>query len=232
MGFELQMLRAAPHRPTTVEAPASRSREARLGTAGAMDFRSLLRQTVGAPSPPPAAPSVLAPKSITSGGGIGTSPPVTTAAAAGPTLAPGITSAILSLPNGGLMTNPTGNNALTGGTIAYNPNYYATPQAAAMLAQQLGGTVVDLGGQFSNNQPEYYIRLPNGTTINAGNLVAICNNPVLNTNAGIMDHMIAELLNNNAPGTTGVGSGLYTVHNGQIRFDPNGQAVAPTLIRT
>ena len=47
-----------------------------MDSTGAMDFRSLLRQTVGAPSPPPAAPSVLAPKSITSGGGISTSPPV------------------------------------------------------------------------------------------------------------------------------------------------------------
>src|SRR5690242_16091534 len=53
---------------------------------------------------------------------------------------------VAALPNGGLMLNPTGNNALTGGTIAYNPNYYATADAAAQLAQQLGGTVVDRRG--------------------------------------------------------------------------------------
>ena len=77
------------------------------------------------------------------------------------------------------MSNPTGNNALSGGTIPYNPNYYATLEAATRLAQQVGGTVVDMQGQISNNQPEYYIDLPNGTSINAGNLVAICNNPTL-----------------------------------------------------
>jgi hypothetical protein len=125
------------------------------------------------------------------------------------------------------MSNPTGNNALTGGTIPYNPNYYATPQAAVQLAQQLGGTVADQGGQFSNNQSEYYINLPNGISINAGNLVAICNNPLYQGNPGIMDHMVAELLNNNAIGTTGVGQGMYSVKNGQVTYDPNTQVATP-----
>jgi hypothetical protein len=134
---------------------------------------------------------------------------------------------VSALPNGGLMSNPTGNNALTGGAIPYNPNYYATPQAAVQLAQQLGGTVSDQGGQFSNNQSEYYINLPNGISINAGNLVAICNNPVYQGNAGVMDHMVAQLLNNNAVGTTGVGKGMYSVKNGQVTYDPNTQIAMP-----
>src|SRR5690242_9117529 len=37
---------------------------------------------------------------------------------------------LAALPNGGLMANPTGNNAMSGGTIPYNPNYYATLAAA------------------------------------------------------------------------------------------------------
>jgi hypothetical protein len=125
------------------------------------------------------------------------------------------------------MSNPTGNNALSGGTIPYNPNYYATLDAATRLAQQVGGTVVDMKAQFSNNQSEYYIDLPNGTRINAGNLAAICNNLLYQGNAGIMDHMVAELLNNNAVGTLGVGSGQYTVKNGQITYDPYTQVPTP-----
>ena len=125
------------------------------------------------------------------------------------------------------MSNPTGNNALSGGTIPYNPNYYATLDAATRLAQQLGGSVVDMKGQISNNQSEYYINLPNGITINAGNLVAVCNNPLYSGNTGIMDHMIAEVLNNNAIGTTGVGTGQYTVKNGQVTYDPHTHVPTP-----
>ncbi len=134
---------------------------------------------------------------------------------------------VAALPNGGLMLNPTGNNALGGAAIPYNPNYYATLEAATQLAQQVGGTVVDKRGQFSNNQPEYYIDLPNGTSINAGNLVALCNNPVFSGNSGIMDHMVAEMLNNSAIGTPGVGKGQYTVKDGQIAYDPNTQVPTP-----
>ena len=121
------------------------------------------------------------------------------------------------------MLNPTGNNPLTGGTIAYNHDYYATAEAAYQLAGQLGGTVVDLGGHISNNQAEYFIDLPNGTRINAGNLLGVLNNAVFQENSRVMDGKIAELLNNNAVGTTGAGVGLYTVVNGQVTFDPTGR---------
>jgi hypothetical protein len=144
----------------------------------------------------------------------------------------GLPAMIAALPNEGLMSHPTGNNALSGGTIPYNPDYYATLEAATGIAQQAGGTVVDMRGQISNNQSEYYIDLPNGTTINAGNLVAICNNPLYKGNSGIMDHMIAEMLNNNAIGSTGVGTGEYTVKNGQISYNPYAQVQAPAPYHT
>jgi hypothetical protein len=127
---------------------------------------------------------------------------------------------VAALPNGGLMTNPTGMNALTGGTIPYNPNYYATGPAAAQLAQQLGGTVVDLRGHISNNQSEYFIDLPNGTRINAGNLLAVLNNSVFQENSRVMDGEIAKFLNNNAIGSTDPGVGLYTVVDGRVSYDP------------
>ncbi len=139
---------------------------------------------------------------------------------------------VAALPNGGRMLNPTGNNPLTGGTIAYNHNYYATADAAYQLAAQLGGTVVDLRGQISNNQAEYFIDLPNGTRINAGNLLGVLNNAVFQENSRVMDGKIAELLNNNAVGTTGPGVGLYTVVNGQVTFDPTGHPTVYPVITT
>jgi hypothetical protein len=132
---------------------------------------------------------------------------------------PALTS-VTSLSNGGLMADPTGYDYY-GGLIHYNPNYYATREAASMLAQQLGGSVVDSTGGISNNQVQYSIALPNGTTVNAGNLLAVMNNAVYRQSSGLMDEKIAELLNNNAPGTPGAGVGLYTVRNGQVSFDPS-----------
>jgi hypothetical protein len=129
---------------------------------------------------------------------------------------------VAALPNKGLMVNPTGNTPL-GGVVSYNPNYYATSQAAQQLAQQLGGTVVDHAAHYANNQAMYAIRLPNGITINAGNLMAVLNNSVYQENSRVMDGKIAELLNNNAVGTPGAGVGLYTVTNGQVSFDPSGR---------
>jgi hypothetical protein len=126
---------------------------------------------------------------------------------------------LAQLPNGGLMANPTGNNPL-GGLVRYNPHYYATQQAALEAAKQVGGKVVDLPGHVSNNQSQYFIELPNGITINAGNLLAILNNPVYQENSRVMDGKIAELLNNDAVGTPGAGAGRYTVRDGHVSYSP------------
>ena len=156
-----------------------------------------------------------------------TQPAAVSSVAATSPLKPSLPATLAAMPNGGLMSNPTGYNALSGGAIPYNPNYYATLAAATEVARQVGGSVVDLRGQISNNQSEYYISLPNGTSINAGNLVAICNNPLYQGNSGVMDHMLAEILNNNAIGTTGVGTGQYTVKDGRVTYDPNTQVATP-----
>jgi hypothetical protein len=126
---------------------------------------------------------------------------------------------LAKLPGGGLMTNPTGNTPL-GGSVRYNPNYYATHQAAVQIAKLVGGTVVDHQGYVSNNQPQYFVELPNGTTINAGNLLAIVNNPVYCENSRVMDGKLAELLNNDAVGTPGAGTGRYTVLDGHVSYTP------------
>lgn len=70
-------------------------------------------------------------------------------------------------------SDPTG-TAPDGSTINYNPWYFATPQAAAQVAQMLGGTVVSsnefcgTGGPFTQNQPNLMVQMPNGNMINAG----------------------------------------------------------------
>jgi len=174
-------------------------------------FRVPGERTTVAPPTPPSSPSnfetVLKEQ---------TSPP---AAALPPAPSSPSLHNVAALPNGGLMVDPTGNNALTGGTISYNPNYYATQQAATQLAGQLGGTVVDLQGQISNNQAEYFIHLPNGTTINAGNLLAVLNNSFFQENSRVMDGKIAEVLNNDAVGSPQPGAGLFSVTNGHVTYD-------------
>jgi hypothetical protein len=135
---------------------------------------------------------------------------------------------VAALPNGGRMVDPTGNNTLYGGLVHYNPDYYATFDAAAELAAQLGGVVVDNKNSIQSNQPQYCINLPNGIQINAGNLLRVLNNPFFQQNSRMMDAEIATVLNNNAIGTPAAGVGLYTVVNGQVTFDPNGRpAVYP-----
>jgi hypothetical protein len=60
------------------------------------------------------------------------------------------------------------------GSFSYNPWYFATPQAAAQVAQMLGGTVVASneftapGSPFVQQQPNLMVQMPNGTQINAG----------------------------------------------------------------
>jgi hypothetical protein len=71
------------------------------------------------------------------------------------------------------MANPVGKNP-DGTLFSYNPWYFATPQAAAQVAQMLGGTVVASneftapGSPFVQQQPNLMVQMPDGRTINAG----------------------------------------------------------------
>ena len=58
-------------------------------------------------------------------------------------------------------------------TYGFNPMYFATEEAAQILAGQLGGTVVARNaicntGYFFQAQPNYMVQLPNGLEVNAG----------------------------------------------------------------
>lgn len=62
-----------------------------------------------------------------------------------------------------------------GSTYGFNPQYFATPETAAKVAQMVGGTVVEANacitgpsGPFQQQQPNEMVRLANGTLINPG----------------------------------------------------------------
>lgn len=72
------------------------------------------------------------------------------------------------------VADPTGSgpdNSVTN----YNPIYFATQQTAQVVAQMVGGTVVQSdqftnapGSPFQQDQPNYMVQLPNGGQINPG----------------------------------------------------------------
>ncbi|PWU01376.1 MAG: hypothetical protein C5B51_22955 [Terriglobia bacterium] len=65
-----------------------------------------------------------------------------------------------------------------GSLFNYNPIYFATPDAAAKVAQMLGGKVVETteftapGSPFVQQQPNRMIQMPNGRMVNAGLVAA------------------------------------------------------------
>ncbi|HEV2447163.1 MAG TPA: hypothetical protein VGS58_14625, partial [Candidatus Sulfopaludibacter sp.] len=72
------------------------------------------------------------------------------------------------------LTNPTGLNP-DGTTYSFNPQYFATPQTAAMVAQMVGGTVVQSnemtnapGSPYMQQQPNQMVQLKDGKLINPG----------------------------------------------------------------
>jgi hypothetical protein len=96
--------------------------------------------------------------------------PTATAAPAAPAPAPTPESVFGESP---WISNPLGTNP-NGTTFSYNPWYFATPQAAAQVAQMLGGSVVASneftapGSPFVQQQPNLMVQMPNGSLVNAG----------------------------------------------------------------
>ena len=62
-----------------------------------------------------------------------------------------------------------------GSVYSYNPQYFATPETTAKVAEMVGGTVVESdacitgpAGPFQQQQPNEMVQLANGTLINPG----------------------------------------------------------------
>jgi hypothetical protein len=76
-----------------------------------------------------------------------------------------------------LLNSNAGGTGFDGSTVHYNPNEYATQAAAQQFATALGGQVViDPSSQGINGSPMYAVRLPDGTTVNAGAIAMILGN--------------------------------------------------------
>jgi hypothetical protein len=124
---------------------------------------------------------------------------------------------------GGLMENPSFTAQAQGfSNMSLNPNYFATPEAAASVASQLGGTLFTQNHAVGGIAPDQQmVRLPNGQEVNVGNLMAVLNNPVWQQNQGVMNQEILNLLNgaNHALPT----NGSYVWQNGQLAYNPGAQ---------
>ena len=138
---------AALAQATARSRPAAAIKQA-ADNSGASDFRALFNN-----QPTAAAAPVVAP-----------------APTAQPAAAPTPESTFGASP---WVANPVGQNP-DGTLFGYNPWYFATPQAAAQVAQMLGGTVVasneftSAGGPFVQQQANLMVEMPDGRRINAG----------------------------------------------------------------
>lgn len=76
--------------------------------------------------------------------------------------------------------NPTGAETTTGQTYPFNPYYFATPEAAQIVADMVGGTVfesvITRFGPFTQSHPNQMVQLPSGKVINAGLFMSFWDN--------------------------------------------------------
>ncbi len=90
---------------------------------------------------------------------------------------------------------PTGSGP--NGVYSYNPIYFATQQTAQVVAQMLGGTVVQAnaiadGGGFQQQQPNYMVQMPDGRQFNAGLVASLYDHGY---SQGFINQEIAGMLN-------------------------------------
>lgn len=99
------------------------------------------------------------------------------------------------------LANPTWADP-DGSTYSYNPQYFATPETAAKVAQMVGGTVVETNacitgpsGPFQQQQPNQMVRLSNGTLINPGLVAGFYTH-------GYSQSQVDQMIANEAGGTS------------------------------
>ena len=97
------------------------------------------------------------------------------------------------------LTSPTGLNP-DGTTYSFNPQYFATPQTAAMVAQMVGGTVVEVnemtnapGSPYQQQQPNQMVQLKDGHLINPGLVAGFYTHGY---SQSLVDQMIANEVTN------------------------------------
>jgi hypothetical protein len=94
------------------------------------------------------------------------------------------------------LSDPTGTSP-DGTTFNYNPEYFATPQAAAQVAAMLGGKVVQEnqfgpnGSPFGQSASNEMVQMPDGGLINAGLVAAFFTHGYPQS---VIDQMIANTI--------------------------------------
>jgi len=96
------------------------------------------------------------------------------------------------------LANPTGTGPVVGGIITFNPQYFATPQTAALVAGWVSGTVTtdtSFCGPASNPfKPDQYpaaVQVPGGGLINPGLVAAFFTHQLpLATVAAMLDNEV------------------------------------------
>lgn len=177
----------APTGRTTAPATSGRSE---LEEAG--DFRAVLSlrssaatgTRASAPSTATSTPATAQPQTAPAAQAVATTP---APAAADPNSASGASASINGAPtaeqvfgSSPWLSDPTGTGP-GGLTFGYNPLYFATPQTAAVVAQMVGGTVVQdneftkdtPGDPFAQQQPNEMVELPGGALINPGLIASL-----------------------------------------------------------
>ena len=99
------------------------------------------------------------------------------------------------------LDNPAG-ESFDGSIYGFNPQYFATPQTAALVAKMVGGTVVAVNqmtsapaSPFHQQQPNLMVRLKNGTLINPGTVAGFYTHGYPQS---IVDQMIANEVANSS----------------------------------
>jgi hypothetical protein len=96
------------------------------------------------------------------------------------------------------LSDPTGTSP-DGTVFDYNPEYFATPQAAAQVAAMLGGQVVQqnqfapYGSPFGQSTANEMVQMPDGGVINAGLVAAFFTHGYPQS---VIDQMIANTIAN------------------------------------
>jgi hypothetical protein len=144
-------------------APPNAKTDAPSSDSGTGDFQTLFGSTTGGSSSTTSTPTTAAT----------TSSPSATPATAPASAADSVPTPESAFGASPWLANPVGTNP-DGSQFSYNSWYFATPQAAAQVAQMLGGTVVSTneftspGSPFIQQQPNLMVQMPDGRQINAG----------------------------------------------------------------
>jgi hypothetical protein len=184
-------LLTAVNSPRRAIAPPNAKTDAPSSDSETGDFQTLFRDTAS--------------ESSATNGNPGTGAPTSSSASTSSTQATSASDSSVPTPESVFgaspwLADPVGTNP-DGSEFSYNSWYFATPQAAAQVAQMLGGNVVSSneftapGSPFVQQQPNLMVQMPDGSQVNAGLVASFYAH-------GYSQSYIDTLISNEINGTT------------------------------